>query len=604
MNLRCGLLLALVVLPGVITPAAHARDTFVRSFDDTPINTHFFPARALDAGERAPTIMIGPGWGLPGDSNPEAGELSDFRQAGYNVVTWDPRGFWASGGTVMIDHPNFEARDAQAIIDHVAAQPEAQLDAPGDPRLGMSGGSYGGGIQFVTAARDRRVDVIAPAIPWNTLTRSLLGALEERDRPGAIKVGWGLLLEGLGLFSATIPGVFSPAGIQTGHHAPQFYEAFVSAVPGVVPPATVKWFADHGPDHLLDRVRVPTLMMQGTVDTLFTLEEAHRNFTAMKRNGVPLKMMWFCGGHGICRTGEGGALGGGGAHVQERIMQWFDRHLRGTETADTGPAFEWVDEAARWHASDGYPLKDAGNVRGRGSGDLTLIPGDSLTSGLLIAATPDPLALRVPIETPAAGSDVVGEPTLKATYRATGAGLLPNRRTYVYAQVVDRARNIVVGNFATPIPITLDGRRRTVEMDLERIASRSTATGYRLEITQQTNVYDVQRAAGAVRFEQVDVTLPLAAPVTEPELTLTRRCMSGGRLRVGLAGQVEQIRDVAFKFGKRRVARDARPAFTRVLSRRTARSSRSKRLRAVVNLRDGDPGRMILARTLPRCGGR
>jgi hypothetical protein len=150
----------------------------------------------------------------------------------------------------------------------------------------------------------------------------------------------------------------------------------------------------------------------------------------------------------------------------------------------------------------------------------------------------------------------------------------------------------------------MDGRRHTVELDLERIASRSTAAGYRLELTQQTNVYDVQRAAGAVRFEQVDVTLPLSAPVSEPELALSRRCLPGGRLRVGVTGQVEQVRDVTFKLGRRRVAHDRRAAFARTLSRRTARSSRSRRLRAVAYLRDGDPKRMVLARSLPRCGRR
>jgi ABC-2 type transport system ATP-binding protein len=286
----------------------------------------------------------------------------------------------------------------------------------------------------------------------------------------------------------------------------------------------------------------------------------------------------------------------------QRKLQWLDRHLRGRAAVDTGPAFEWVDEAGRWDASDGYPLKDAGTVRGRGSGTLALVPGENPLSGLLIAATPDPLALRVAIDAPPAGADVVGEPTLTATYRATGAGLLPGRRTYVYAQLVDRARNVVVNNLATPVPITLDGARHTVSLDLERIASRATAAGYRLEVSPQSTVYDVQRAAGAIRFESVEVTLPLAAPVTEPELTLTRRCLPGGGLLVRLAGQVEQVRAVSFRFDRRVVARDTRAAFGRTLSRRTLRSTRARRLRALVTVRDGDPPRMVLARTLPRCG--
>ncbi len=41
--------------------------------------------------------------------------------------------------------------------------------SPGDPRIGMVGASYGGGIQLVAAATDPRIDAIVPTIAWNTL---------------------------------------------------------------------------------------------------------------------------------------------------------------------------------------------------------------------------------------------------------------------------------------------------------------------------------------------------------------------------------------------------------------------------------------------------
>ena len=45
--------------------------------------------------------------------------------------------------------PAFEAKDVQWMLDWVATQPGVRLDGPGDPRVGMAGGSYGGGIQLI-----------------------------------------------------------------------------------------------------------------------------------------------------------------------------------------------------------------------------------------------------------------------------------------------------------------------------------------------------------------------------------------------------------------------------------------------------------------------
>jgi hypothetical protein len=85
-----------------------------------------------------------------------------------------------------------------------------------------------------------------------------------------------------------------------------------------------------------------------------------------------------------------------------------------------------------------------------------------------------------------------------------------------------------------------------------------------------------------------------------PRLRLVRRC-TRGRLRVAVRGDVDQLRDVSFKFGRRLIARDTAAPFRRTLPRRALRATRAKRLRAVAYVRDGRPLRMILARRLPRC---
>lgn len=495
------------VLAGLLiaAPAAQARDAIVESFDGTPIVTHLYPASGLEAGERAPTIMIGPGWGGSGETNPNGGSVGPFVDAGYNVLTWDPRGFGGSGGTVMIDHPEFEGRDAQALIDFIAGQPESQLDGPGDPRLGMSGGSYGGGIQFVLAAIDDRVDVIAPTIAWNSLVSSLF-------KSRSVKVGWGAALAGVGVPLSLLPGIFSPAGVQAGHQSEQFYSTVVEGLAtGTVGDANRRWFAEHGPSFLLDDIDVPTLILQGTVDTLFPPSEAHANYERLKDNGVPLKMMWYCGGHGACLTeSDGSTVIGDSRRAQRRRLQWFERYLKGNAGQRTGPAFEWIDEAGTWRTSEGYPLREVGAITGAGAGPLPLVPAVStIGSGILLFATPAPIAVEVPLPGPQEPANVVGAPRLKLTY----SGIAAPQRTFLYAQLVDRSRNVVVNNQATPIPIKLDGQRRTLKLPLEQVASRTTGAGYELQITGGTSLYDIQRSAGLVDVKRAVVRLPLTAPV-------------------------------------------------------------------------------------------
>jgi len=219
-----------------------------------------------------------------------------FLAAGYNVLTWDPRGLGASGGTVMFDSPDFEARDVQALIDFVAAQPEALLDAPGDPSVGMAGFSYGGGIQFVSAAIDPRIDAIVPDGAWHSLLSSLF-------KDGGVKVGWLAEICAGGEATALGGGLFGDAGLQFGGTAPQLERACLEALGGgQISAASRRWFADRGPGDLVDGIRAPTLILQGTVDVLFSLGEAIANYDRLRADGVPVKMLWYCGGHGECLT--------------------------------------------------------------------------------------------------------------------------------------------------------------------------------------------------------------------------------------------------------------------------------------------------------------
>ena len=46
-------------------------------------------------------------------------------------------------------------------------------DGPGDPRVGVTGGSYGGALSLMLAGTDPRIDAVVPLITWNDLEQSL-----------------------------------------------------------------------------------------------------------------------------------------------------------------------------------------------------------------------------------------------------------------------------------------------------------------------------------------------------------------------------------------------------------------------------------------------
>ena len=86
----------------------------------------------------------------------------------------------------------------------------------------MAGGSYGGGIQFITAARDKRVDVITPTIPWHNLLESLY------PRQSRVKTGWDLALIGVGIPTSVAARASSTrTASRPATRAAQFYDTVI-----------------------------------------------------------------------------------------------------------------------------------------------------------------------------------------------------------------------------------------------------------------------------------------------------------------------------------------------------------------------------------------
>src|SRR5215470_12999217 len=120
---------------------------------------------------RVPAILLSPGFGETKDAVRSQAEY--LARAGFAVLTWSPRGTGASGGQIGLDSPDYEVKDTSQLVSWLARQPRVLLDRRGDPRAGIAGASYGGGLALLAAAYDHRIDAVVAQSAWNNLATAL-----------------------------------------------------------------------------------------------------------------------------------------------------------------------------------------------------------------------------------------------------------------------------------------------------------------------------------------------------------------------------------------------------------------------------------------------
>ncbi len=125
----------------------------------------------LPTSTPAPAVIMAHGFG--GSKKSVAADAEQMARDGFVVLAYSARGFGASTGQIALDSLDYEIPDARAVVDWLAQQPEVQLDGPGDPRVGVTGGSYGGALSLMLAGTDPRVDAAVPLITWNNLEQAL-----------------------------------------------------------------------------------------------------------------------------------------------------------------------------------------------------------------------------------------------------------------------------------------------------------------------------------------------------------------------------------------------------------------------------------------------
>ncbi|WP_087884170.1 alpha/beta fold hydrolase [Streptomyces alboflavus] len=312
---------AFVVLAGAGTWTALASDESpsVRRSDQTlamgkgadgqevRIDTSYFTAGDPDA-ER-PAVLIGHGFG--GSKSDVRDQAEKLARKGYAVMTWSARGFGRSTGRIGLNDPKGEVADVSRLIDWLAKRPEVRLDKAGDPRVGVTGASYGGAASLLAAGYDQRVDAIAPVITYWNLADALFPQ---------------------GVFKKLWAGMFLSAGGGCDRFEKRLCEMYDRVAVAGKPDAKAReLLSARSPSAVGDRIKVPALIVQGQTDSLFTLNQSDAMARAIRGNHAPVSVDWIAGGH------DGGDMETD--RVEGRVGTWFDRYLKDDKAVDTGPAF-------------------------------------------------------------------------------------------------------------------------------------------------------------------------------------------------------------------------------------------------------------------------
>ena len=323
------------IIVGVLAGGSSAVRTRAQFVDATPEagtavrldTTLYFPAHTP-----APAILLAHGFG--GSKSDLDGEARTLARAGYVVLAYTARGFGNSGGLIHLDAPDYEVSDGSKLISYLATVPGVELDGPGDPRVGVAGSSYGGGLALMLAGYDHRVDAVGADITWNDLQQALFPNAAG-DQPGVFKKLWAGQL-----FGSTI----RPGQGACGRFAADLCAAYQSAASSGQPSeAILSLLAASSPKSILNRIKAPTLLSQGEQDSLFPLGQADANARGIAATGTAVKVIWRDGGHdGATSTSE----------LVSNLRAWFDPILKHGR-APAKSSFDIIIPSAGLSASSG-----------------------------------------------------------------------------------------------------------------------------------------------------------------------------------------------------------------------------------------------------------
>jgi ABC-2 type transport system ATP-binding protein len=337
----------------------------------------YIPAGAT-AANRAPALLVTNGFG--GTKDDQADLAQGFGAHGYVTLSYTGIGF-VDGDTcpITLDDREHDGAAASQLLRFLGGDPsiravddnthqgvtvnqvirqDATTGTQYDPAVGMTGGSYGGQIQFATAAYERgrgtnRVDAIIPLITWNDLAYSL--APENSSLPGGTANSGSVSARNTGVFKWQWAALFTTVGVVNGVQdlvAPTdtaAWQKFVTegcanfdkpvcrallevSTLGYPSQQSIHFLRSNSVASYMAQIRVPTLLGQGQADTLFNLQESVATYRSLKRQGTPVALVWQSWGHSNStpQSGELDMRHPEQSYQGRQALAWFDHYVRGT----------------------------------------------------------------------------------------------------------------------------------------------------------------------------------------------------------------------------------------------------------------------------------
>lgn len=442
------------------------------------------PAEDSDGPHEA--VLLAHGFG--GSKDGLAEQATALTDDGYLVMTYSARGFGDSGGDVHLNDPDYEIADALALIDLLAEQPGVRLDAPGDPRVAVAGGSYGGALALMAAGADPRVDSVIASITWHDLSDAFFPqSAPQVSQPGPFKALWASNF----FISASggAPGGSGADGL-CGGFSPQVCDLFTTAAEtGQADPDLLTLLRRHSPAATLADIEAPVYLEQGMADTLFGTDQADANARALQAAGVPVAVNWFNGGH------DGGGQPDQGEKQRERLATWLDGTLRAegpvTQESLPVPAFSYAMP----------PSRRRGEAQGEQVVEARTYP------------PPDADRVELPL-TPVGGTDLINPPggVPRATTAVPGLGsldslsssvstyplaALPGQSAAFDTEPLDQSLT-VVGQPRIDLEITSSGPSSTLFLSLWEVESSGPVLPRRLVAPVRVDVTPGQPTTVAV----------------------------------------------------------------------------------------------------------